>query len=148
MQAFTETQRFRQWWIWALLIFALIVMVMALLKDSSAGVWLPFILVVGAVGLIASLRLDTRVDARGVHYRFFPLIPWRSLPWSAIASADVQTYGFIGYGIRWIFDGWAYNVAGHKGLMLVKTDGRKLLIGTQRPAELEQFMQQLTVPNR
>ncbi|CCH52372.1 hypothetical protein BN8_01369 [Fibrisoma limi BUZ 3] len=144
MQAFTETQRFRQWWIWALLLFSLVAMVMALLKDPSVGLWLPFILVVGAVGLIASMRLDTRVDEQGVHYRFFSVIPWRMVPWSAIKTADVRSYGFIGYGIRWIFDGWAYNIAGNKGLMIDKADGRKLLIGTQRPDELQQFIQQLT----
>jgi hypothetical protein len=39
--------------------------------------------------------------------------------------------------------GKAFNVSGNKGLQLEFNDGRKLLIGTSKPEELEAFLLQL-----
>jgi hypothetical protein len=45
--------------------------------------------------------------------------------------------GYGGWGIKRGIGGLAYNVSGNQGLQLVLTDGRKILIGTQKP---EQFI--------
>ncbi len=71
--------------------------------------------------LLYMWRLDTRLDSAGVHYRVFPVFSWRTIPWDRIKSASVSQYGFVGYGIRWDFNGWIYNIAGDKGLRLILT---------------------------
>ena len=47
----------------------------------------------------------------------------------------VRDYG--GWGIRWGRDGKAYIIVGNEGLQLLLGDGEKILIGSQRPQELE-----------
>jgi len=37
----------------------------------------------------------------------------------------------------------AYNVSGNKGIQLVFTNGRKLLIGTKRPEEVKEILEKL-----
>lgn len=92
------------------------------------------------VPLLYYWRLDTRLDAAGVHYRVFPLFSWRTTSWADIKSVSVDTYGFVGYGIRIGFDGWVYNVAGQKGLRVVRKDKPKFTLGTQKPDELQTFL--------
>lgn len=85
------------------------------------------------------LRLESRIDAEGVHYKYFPFFGWRVKRWSAIETAEVRIYSpigeFGGWGLRlgWFGKGWAMNVAGDKGIQLVLKNGKRLLIGTQRP---------------
>lgn len=86
------------------------------------------------------IRLDTQVGQAGIRYRFFPLTGWRTIPWDKIQRATVQTYPFVGYGIRWDFDGWYYNINGQWGLHIDRGTGKCLVIGTQRPEELRQFL--------
>ena len=45
---------------------------------------------------------------------------------------------FGGWGIRYGFGaGWVWNVSGNMGVQLELDNGRKVLIGSQRPAELK-----------
>ncbi|MHC4338483.1 MAG: hypothetical protein ACYSTG_11155 [Planctomycetota bacterium] len=51
----------------------------------------------------------------------------------------IREYG--GWGIRYSFRkgiGRAYNMSGNKGVQLVFKNGKKLLIGSQKPDELAQ----------
>ncbi|GAB3718512.1 hypothetical protein GCM10027592_61530 [Spirosoma flavus] len=143
MNPFTETQYFRQWWLWALLGGVFLVTVFSLLSNSASQepfAWMgPVIAVLTAI-LFYVWHLDTRLDADGIHYRVFPVFSWRTIPWSTIKSASVTKYGFVGYGIRLGFDGWVYNIAGNKGIRIVRTDSSRLTIGTQRPDEVEFFL--------
>jgi hypothetical protein len=95
-----------------------------------------------SVGLLSTfllmLRLYTRVDAGGVHYRFFPFhFRWHNIGWKEIAKIDVRQYSpwseYGGWGLRWGKSGWAYIISGKSGLQLLMKDNKKILIGTVNP---------------
>ncbi|QKZ14398.1 hypothetical protein [Spirosoma sp. KUDC1026] len=145
MDTFSETQRFRQWWLWALLGLASVVTIVPLVTTEARDEPVAWggVIVLGLIGvLLYTWRLDTRLDAEGIHYRVFPVVPWRTIPWSDVNAMTVEQYSFVGYGIRLGFDGWVYNVAGNQGLRIVRNKNRVITIGTQRPYELRSFLQQ------
>jgi hypothetical protein len=150
METFTETQRFRQWWLWALMGASFLIVTVPLVT-TEAGEAPPAwggVLVIALVSLLLYVwRLDTRLDAQGIHYRVFPVLPWRTITWSSIKSMSVEKYGFVGYGIRLGFDGWVYNIAGNQGLRIVRAKNQVITLGTQRPDELRAFLQQVHVTN-
>ncbi len=111
-----------------------------LIKGFERFDFVPLAIPVLLVWSFYITRLDTRIDAAGIHYRFFPLMRWRHIPWSKIRRVAVQTYPFVGYGIRWDFECWYYNVAGQQGFRVDRTKGGPIVIGTQRPDQLRQFL--------
>lgn len=163
---FQETQRFRQQWLWLIVIVALLPSVGAM----GYGVWRqvilgkPFgdrpasnlsllfafalVLVVAAVliAVLWSARLDVSVDDREVLIRFRPFhIKGRSIALGEIAEARARKYRPIaeygGWGVRMGFGGMAYNVSGNEGVQLVLTNGKRILIGSQRSGQLEAAIQ-------
>ncbi|MBD2752305.1 hypothetical protein [Spirosoma validum] len=143
MDTFTESQRFRQGWVWIILGFITLILVGSL---YAADTWNdPMLLIEFIPPLLISLllyswRLDTRLDSEGIHYRIFPILSWRTISWNTVQSVSVSEYSFVGYGIRWGFAGWVYNIAGNKGLRIIRPNGRQITIGTQRPDELQHFL--------
>ncbi|GAB4026603.1 hypothetical protein [Spirosoma koreense] len=144
MNVFSESQRFRQWWLWIFLAVVTGITVSGAYVDPTA--WFGIVVALLIDLLFYVWRLDTRLDEAGIHYRVFPILPWRTIAWSRVRAVSVCSYGFIGYGIRLGFDGWVYNVAGNKGLRIVFTDNHRITIGTQRPDELQHFLDQQQVP--
>ncbi len=63
-----------------------------------------------------------------------------AIPFSEIAKCDARQYSPIkeygGWGIRYGTKGMAYNVSGDRGVQLELTNGKRLLIGSQRSEEL------------
>jgi hypothetical protein len=100
---------------------------------------LPFFILV----LFASFRLHTRINSTGIYYRFFPFhLKKKALLWDDVATATVRKYSplgeYGGWGVRYGFkSGTAYNVSGNTGLQLVLKNGKKILIGTLKPEELQ-----------
>jgi hypothetical protein len=88
--------------------------------------------------------METTVYPDRVEIRMPPFVR-RVLPASNIAGAEARTYRPVreygGWGVRWSLRGLnanrAYNVSGDQGVQLVLTNGDRVLIGTQRPTELE-----------
>ena len=88
-----------------------------------------------------SLRLVTEVRGDVLKVRFAPLWP-RRIHMHEIESCEARIYKPIreygGWGIRWTpWAGRAYNVRGNRGVQIVLRNGKRLLIGTKRSAELE-----------
>ncbi len=144
MNSFTESQRFRQWWLWAIML-GVTALILAIPIDV-AGRWISWFPILLVSLLLFAWRLDTRYDDTGIHYRVWPFIRWRTIRWADVSSATVTQYDFVGYGIRWNFGEWVYNVAGNQGLRIETTTGKRILIGTQRPDELRAFVSMLTMP--
>jgi hypothetical protein len=103
-------------------------------------------------------RLETTIDAEGIHYRFPLLIrKWRTIKKESIERYEVRKYSpmweYGGWGYRSLHsprrrrNGVAYNVSGKIGLQLYFTNGTKMLIGTQRPAAIERAMKKLMEEN-
>jgi hypothetical protein len=45
-----------------------------------------------------------------------------------------------GWGIRYSWNGIAYNTKGNMGLQIVMNTGKRILIGTQKPEELAAYL--------
>jgi hypothetical protein len=133
---FREVQRFRQPWVWGLL--GGIALLMLVLGPVLWG----GLLVVGAVaGFVYSLRLQTEVRADGIYLKLWPLHrSFRRISWSEVERYESIQYrplrDFGGWGIRWAPGKIAYNVSGNRGVWFERTEGRSVLVGSQRPEEL------------
>ncbi len=150
---FREEQRFRQPWLWLIVVgtagMAWYGAATQLLMGRPFGdrpaadgllliIWLAF--GVGLPLFFRALRLVTVVDAAGVHYRFVPFhLAARVLARGYIAGYEARTYKplreYGGWGIRSGRGGDAYNVSGDRGVQFVLAGGKRILLGTQRPAE-------------
>ncbi len=86
-----------------------------------------------------NLELVTQVRRGEVRIRFWPFAR-RRIPIDEIVSYEVRTYRPIreygGWGVRYGFGGTAYNMSGNRGVQLELADGKRVLIGSQRPEEL------------
>jgi hypothetical protein len=97
---------------------------------------------------VAALR--TRIDAKGITYRFYPFhFRDHFIPWSDVSSAEVVQYralrDFGGWGIRWGQMGKAYTTSGEWGLQLILKDGYRVMIGTQRREEMREWIAKVPV---
>jgi hypothetical protein len=159
---FTESQSFRQWWLWLLLLGASVPLfyglVSQLLMDrpvgdhpiSNAGLLALSAAIILVIILFYLLRLDTLVKEDGIYVRFFPFRPkYRYFAWDKMTDVYIRKYSPI-----WEYGGWGYrigifgkgkamNVSGNTGLQLVFKDGSKLLIGTGKAEELKQVLRGL-----
>ena len=158
---FTETQKFRQWWLWALLLAIAGLFGYGLYQQLYLGIpWgtnpasdtallVTGLVPIGLIVLFLTLRLDTHIDETGISYRFFPFQRrFKTIAWSEIEQAYIRQYNPIvdygGWGLRLgLFGkGRAYNVKGNQGLQIVFKNGKKFLIGTQQPEALERVIHQ------
>jgi hypothetical protein len=97
------------------------------------------IMVVVLVGTLLSLRLTTTVTPDALSVRFGFLYKTR-VPLSEIALAEAVQYAPVreygGWGIRGVGRRRALNARGNQGVLLTRSDGSTLLVGSQRPREL------------
>ncbi|MBU0513799.1 MAG: hypothetical protein KJ621_03400, partial [Proteobacteria bacterium] len=162
---FEEEQHFRQWWLWAVIgsldFLALAVFGYGLVKQLILGRpwgnnpmpdWLLIVfsavmfgLILGVTWLLWKLCLRVTVDRTHLRIRFFPLAK-REIPVDMIARHEPRTYAPIreygGWGVRWGFGrrGMAYNVSGSRGVQIELADGKRILIGSQRPEDLDRAL--------
>lgn len=141
---FEETQRFRQNWLWIFLVTvtAGLLGYMAFVQDFVGLIALAIIFGLTLL-LFYFARLETRVEEDGVHIRFFPFhLSDRVIEWSEIDDFEAEKYRpileFGGWGLRWRPGRRAYNVSGNKGVRITKSSGKQVVIGSQRPEELEE----------
>jgi hypothetical protein len=76
----------------------------------------------------------------GIYIRFFPFhFSYKEIAFHDLKSFEVRTYNALreygGWGIRYGPQGKAYNVGGNRGVQLVLADGKRILIGSQKPEE-------------
>lgn len=168
MVYFKEEQRFNQWWMWliiSLTSFTVLGLAMNKIYNSSpseplqsnnlAYHWQVLILigVVALVFLVAygifTAKLETEIKDRSIYYRFKPFVlSFKKIRAEDIASYQVREYSPIaeygGWGYRYGFgNGKALNVKGNMGLQLKLKNGKKLLIGTQKPEEMDNVMKEM-----
>ncbi len=145
---FHEEQQFRQVWIWILLLSISLLfiyfMVQQLIVGRPFGVSLIFGVIFGFGFPIFfyTLNLTTELRDDGLYIRFFPLhLSFHKIPLEDLKRYEVRTYNPImeygGWGIKYGKMGKAYNVSGNRGVQLEFTDGKRLLIGSQKPEQLD-----------
>ena len=96
--------------------------------------------------------LRTWVNEDGVFIKVFPFfLKYKFFSWDTISKAYVRKYNPI-----WEYGGWgikfkrgfrirniAYSAWGNRGLQLELTDGRRVLIGTCKPVEMDEVLRTL-----
>lgn len=146
---FREEQRFRQPWVWAAVVVAAVaawlpLLLLALDDEGETPAWLAWLLAIGVgVGLpvlvaLARLRVEVYDDRVVIRYRPFTT---RTITFDHVVSADAVTYRPVREYGGWGIKGWsrrkvAYNVAGHRGVLITLADDRTVLIGSARAEDL------------
>jgi hypothetical protein len=154
---FREVQRFRQPWYWAIQIPALAALAYILFRQLVLGkpvgnhpasnTSLAIIALTLALFVVWFIKLEliTEVRDHELEIRFRWLFVQRVIPQAEIQHFEARTYRPIreygGWGVRRGAAGMAYNVSGNRGVDLRLTDGKSLLIGSQRPEEFALALQ-------
>ncbi len=152
---FKEEQSYRGTWVFYLVLMLeiptiVIVSVLVLTNESERQegiIALAAIVTVMAsvMALLFNVRLETRIDEKGIHYHYFPFVKWRLIEKPSVRSAKVTTFSPItdhgGWGIKGNRTTKAYTVMGDSGLLIDLGEKRKVLIGTQKPKELAEFIE-------
>ena len=165
---FEETQRFTQKWIWILLI-AIVVFVsgptiVGFVKQlflgqpfgnkpmSNSGVVILtiFNIIIPAIPiyLFAYMKLETVIKKEGIYVRFFPFVMKdKFYGWNDLNQCYVRQYHpvgeFGGWGMKGFGKNRALNVSGNMGIQLETKDGYRMLIGTNKPQEVEEVLRKL-----
>lgn len=148
---FQEKQRFNQWWLYLILVLPFGFMIYEVASgDINWTAIVIELIVLGLVfALIISTNLKTTVYENGIGYSFFPFVlKERVILWDEIKTIEVRQYQplleYGGWGLRYsLKNGRAYNIRGNQGLQLVLKNDKKILIGTQQPATLQQVLEKL-----
>jgi hypothetical protein len=132
---FRETQKFSQWWLWT--IFG--VCIYATYNTPA------IFIIIAVMVLFYYLKLETTINDAGIEVKFSPLGFNKQIKWDEIHLCYVRKYSPIfeygGWGWRFAFaNGTAYNVSGNMGLQTTLHSGKKILIGTKKAKELEEFL--------
>lgn len=136
---FSETQRFKQIWIW----IALTISVGFLCynayteysqdKTMSIQVVFGFLIMLALFLLFYVSRLKTSIDKDKIQYKFYPFhLSYRTILCSEIEKIEIIKYrplDYGGWGIRRGFGIKVYSISGNKGIKIT-TKNNKILIGT------------------
>ncbi len=157
---FRESQSFRQFWLWFVIVAITGVLCAVLLWGSyvqfvEGRPWgdkpmpdiglavITSLSVLGSVLLIVwflYMRMTTEVYENGVRLRFRGLLVDRFLPWERLDRYSACTYRplieFGGWGVRGIGKKRALNVSGDRGVRLIHGGDHELMVGSRRPDEL------------
>ncbi len=157
MRIFKEEQRFTQPLIIVILTMSTLVTFGLVIHEyTREGSNMKLVELVTVIGIflgatlpIFFFKLITRIDEKGIHYRFFPFHrKQKSILWNEVKSAYVRQYDAIseygGWGLKGGFrrkKGKAINTKGNIGIQLELTDSKKLLIGTQKETDAQKVLE-------
>jgi len=164
---FNERQRFNQAWLWILIVAVTCIGIGAAIMSyldantedekfkATIGSLVIVVVMTLVILILVLFELETRIDEHGIYYRFKPFIwNWQLLRRDDITSATVVTYnplldyGGWGYRIGAFGKGKALNVRGNKGIQILKKNGKKLMLGTQRADEAQAVLSQMFGPKK
>ena len=109
-------------------------------RDAFAGGLI--VSVMAAFILLSLFSLTTVVTDKDVQVWFGIGLIRRRIALNRITSAGaVQNHWIYGWGIRWIPNGWLWNVSGLEGVELALGSGRRFRIGSDEPEQLAAAIQ-------
>jgi hypothetical protein len=122
------------------------------MKDQELIIFTIFIFVTVALltFMIANLRLETRIDAEGIHYRMVPI----KSRWRIVTPQEIEEYTFadkykafesgrVGHHRNIFKNMRSFRISGGKHITLKHKNGFRLLLGTQDQAGMEWAMRKL-----
>lgn len=117
--------------------------------SSTTLVLLSFI-PIGLMFLMQKTEMITKIYTDGISVRIKPFfLKEKYLSFDEIERMYAGNYKPIrdygGWGIRWGKNGKAYNMGGNMGFHIIMKTGKKILIGSKRPLEMERIIKKYTV---
>jgi hypothetical protein len=157
MKVFIEEQKFDQLWfklvmlLTALVIIGSIVLSYSELQNDPTALWVSILVAIISLIIIITvgflMKLTTKIDENGIEYAFWPIhLKPKQINWKEINDCYVREYrpitefGGWGYRIKFGQNGKALNVKGNIGIQIVFTNGKKLLIGTQKSEDVKKVL--------
>jgi hypothetical protein len=151
---FEEKQKFNHVWLWVLLITVFIFQLYSIFQpvfigksaiESNVAKYVFLMFYIAIMYFFYIMQLTTIIDHDAIHIRFYPFhLKFKTIARKEIKHCYIRKYKPIreygGWGLRFGTNGTAYNVKGNMGLQLELTNGKKLLIGTSRYKELDNFL--------
>ena len=156
---FKERQYFRQWWFIMILVIVMGITIYGMVQQvvfdqpwgnnpmSNSGFIVLMLLLVFLLGSIFMMRLETKIDALGIQFGFYPFqrkgifYAWSDITEiSVIEYSPLKEYGGWGWRISLSGKGQAYNVSGNNGIKIILKNGKQRLIGTQRQDEVAEII--------
>jgi hypothetical protein len=146
---FEETQSFVGTWLWYLILGVSVLVIVGIGIAMIAPIsgsneeWIAMIISImvltAVIALLTAAKLKVSIDSRSIYYRFAPFVNREK----KLAKDDIKEIYVRKYRPIWEYGGWGYrfrfrsgralNVAGNMGLQLILKNGKKVLIGTQKP---------------
>lgn len=144
MILFSEHQKFKQIWIWIVLLSVtiglLVVLIFHIIKEQgfifeSIGL----IITLGISFLVYKSELLVTIDDTKINYKFSPFqsaeqtIPFSDIQKLSLIQYDpIKDYGGWGMKISATGKGRSYTISGNQGLLVLLKDGKQILFGTQQ----------------
>ncbi len=146
---FKETQRFSFWWIWLILI-AIPLPLFYILRSNSGDFsisiimpmenWIGILFLLIFIIFIGKAKLKTtftKGEIKIQHLHFYR----KTITFKEVKNCKIVTHNFVGYGLRKSSKyGTVLKTKGNKGLLVTQINGKKFLIGTQKPKTLEDVL--------
>jgi hypothetical protein len=158
-----ETQYFRQWWmlviiavmlgisIWGFIVQIVLQQPFGNVPMSDSGLIVLTALMLSLMGVLLSMRLESRADEHALCFRFYPVqfkkVCYR---WEDMESIELKRYnplidyGGWGWRISVTGKGRAFNVSGNLGLYIVLKNGKKRLLGVKDSTGWDNYLKELS----
>jgi len=160
---FYELQRIKRLWVWLIAILVNAFPVFGIYQQiimelpfgtkpmSNIGLLIMAGFSIFFTLLLFSIRLVTLIKNDGVYARLYPFqTSMNFYNWESIKNLHIRKYKpikeFQGWGLRYNFTGKggkALTVSGNIGLQIEFNNGKRLLIGTQKPKQIEEVLTKL-----
>jgi len=153
MNEYNEIQKFNSPWVWVFITIAVLGGIFALTMPVPQEDQLPLIpklfiislLIIVVIIFMFGYLKTVIIDREGINIEMRILFKFgKIIRWDEIESVKVDKYRpilqFGGWGYRIGYKAVAYNCRGNDGLIISLKNGRKIVVGTQKPDELKKFL--------
>jgi len=148
---FEEEQSFVGTWMWYLTILIGGLSIFGTLAswmfsnnpEGPIGTFIASLVISGVVILLGTSKLHLIIDTQSIYYRYPPFVNKEKI----LRKDDIQEIYVRKYKPIWEYGGWGYRfrfrsgramtVSGNQGLQILTTKDKRLLIGTNKPDELQ-----------
>ena len=138
-RVFNESQSYRGTWVIYLILLVelptfILMLVLFFSSEEKKEIGIALIFVISILSLVLTLilniKLETRIDYSGIHFRYHPFIrKWRLIPKNSIISTGVISFNplldFGGWGMKTNKTTKLFNVTGDQGLLIESNESKK-----------------------